>query len=263
LPFPGLRREFEFLGRLADNQDLGAFRANLIPRPLSRPGASTPFARSFIMSIPTPKVRAPQGKSAPVQAVSAAALLAGATKKGKTTTHLVYTGEAGQEAAARWLELNAQFAETERELALVRDRVLDVVRPWYEETCARRRTHESMVVVETPTGALRVSFQHRYAKLALDREEHLRQVLADDFERLFKRTVSLKVKRRWPRTRPSSNRWSWPWPRRWGRTTSRRCSRWSRRWRHQGVHRDYALQHDKSAKGWQLHPSSSARRFRL
>jgi predicted ArsR family transcriptional regulator len=49
--------------------------------------------------------------------------------------------------------------------------------------------------VETPTGALRVSFQHRYAKLALDREEHLRQVLGDDFDRLFKRTVSLKVKK--------------------------------------------------------------------
>jgi len=147
------------------------------------------------MSIPTPKVRAPQGKTTPPQALSAAALLAGATKKGKTTSHLVYTGEAGQEAAARWLELNAQFAETERELALVRDGVLDMVRPWHEETCARRRTHEPTVVVETPTGALRVSFQHRYAKLALDREEQLRQVLGEDFDRLFKRTVSLKVKK--------------------------------------------------------------------
>ena len=122
------------------------------------------------MSIPTPKVRAPQGKTAP-PAVSAAALLA-ATKKAKATSHLVYTGEAGQEAAARWLELNGQFAETERELALVRDRVLDVVRPWHEETCARRLTHEPTVVVETLTGALRVSFQHRYTKLAMDREEH-------------------------------------------------------------------------------------------
>jgi hypothetical protein len=142
------------------------------------------------MSIPTPKVRAPQAKT-----VSAADLLAGAAKKGKTSNHLVYTGEAGQEAAARWLELNAKFAETERELGLARDRVLDVIRPWHEETCARRRAHEATVAVETPTGALRVSFQHRYAKLGLDREEHLRQVLGDDFERYFKRTVSLKVKK--------------------------------------------------------------------
>ena len=51
------------------------------------------------------------------------------------------------------------------------------------------------MVVETPAGALRVSFQHRYAKLGLDREEHLRQVLGEDFERYFKRTVSLKVKK--------------------------------------------------------------------
>jgi hypothetical protein len=40
-----------------------------------------------------------------------------------------------------------------------------------------------------------VSFQHRYANLGLDREEHLRQVLGDDFERYLKRTVSLKVKK--------------------------------------------------------------------
>ena len=49
--------------------------------------------------------------------------------------------------------------------------------------------------METPTGALRVSFQHRYTKLALDREEHLRELLGEDFERYFKRTVSLKVKK--------------------------------------------------------------------
>ena len=146
------------------------------------------------MSIPTPKVRAPQAKATSPPA-SAAALLAGATKKGKSSSHLIYVGEVGCEAAARWLDLNDKFAETERELALARDRVLDVIRPWHEDTCARRKAHESTVVVETPTGALRVSFQHRYTKLALDREEHLRHLLGDDFERYFKRTVSLKVKK--------------------------------------------------------------------
>ncbi len=129
------------------------------------------------------------------QAKSAADLLAGATKKGKSSNHLVYVGEAGCEAATHWLDLNDKFAETERELALARDRVLDVIRPWHEDTCARRKAHEATVVVETPTGALRVSFQHRYTKLAMDREEHLRQLFGEDFERYFKRTVSLKVKK--------------------------------------------------------------------
>ena len=156
-------------------------------------------------------------------------LLAGATKKGKASNHLVYTGEAGQEAAARWLDLNAKFAETERELGLARDQVLDVIRPWHEETCARRKAHEATVVVETPTGALRVSFQHRYTKLALDREEHLRQVLGDDFERYFKRTVSLKVKKEVAEDPERLERWSSPWPRRWVRRTSPRCSRSSSR----------------------------------
>ena len=135
-------------------------------------------------------VPAPQAKT-----VSATDLLAGATKKGKSSNHLVYVGEVGREAAAHWLDLNDKLAETERELNLARDRALDVIRPWYEDTCAKRKAHESTVVVETPTGALRVSFQHRYTKMALDREEHLRTLFGDDYERYFKRTVSLKVKK--------------------------------------------------------------------
>src|SRR5262245_16693775 len=135
-------------------------------------------------------VPAPQAKT-----VSAADLLAGATKKGKPSNHLIYVGEVGCEAATRWLDLNDKLAETERELALARDRVLDVIRPWHEDACAKRKAHESTVVAETPTGALRVSFQHRYAKLGLDREEHLRELFGADCERYFKRTVSLKVKK--------------------------------------------------------------------
>jgi hypothetical protein len=47
----------------------------------------------------------------------------------------------------------------------------------------------------TPTGALRVSFQHRYTKVPLDLEADLRGLLKDDYDRLFKRAVSLKVKK--------------------------------------------------------------------
>ena len=139
-------------------------------------------------AIPEQSVTAPKP-------LSAADLLAGATKKGKASSHLVYAGEAGREAAALWLKLDTQLAETERELALVRDQVLNVIRPWHEETCARRRAHEPTVIVETPAGTVRVSFQHRYTKLPLDRETHLRELLQDEFERYFKRTVSLKVKK--------------------------------------------------------------------
>src|SRR5262245_31508925 len=92
-------------------------------------------------------VPAPQAKT-----VSAADLLAGATKKGKPSNHLIYVGEVGCEAATRWLDLNDKLAETERELALARDRVLDVIRPWHEDACAKRKAHEATVVVETPTG---------------------------------------------------------------------------------------------------------------
>jgi hypothetical protein len=135
------------------------------------------------------------GATPSAKSPSAAALLAGATKKAKTTSHLVYSGDASREAAARWLELDAKLAETERELGLVREQILDVIRPWHEETCARRRAHEPTVVIETPAGALRVSFQHRYTKLPLDLETDLRGLLGEDFDRCFKRAVSLKVKK--------------------------------------------------------------------
>ena len=46
--------------------------------------------------------------------VSAAGLLAGATKKSKTTNHLVYPGEAGRESASRWLEPSPRPARSSR-----------------------------------------------------------------------------------------------------------------------------------------------------
>src|SRR5262249_242668 len=128
-------------------------------------GASTHYKEFRMAAIVKQSACAPQAKS-----VTAADRVAGDTKKGKSSSHLVYVGEVGCEAAAHWLDLNNKLAETERELALARDRVLDVIRPWHEDTCAKRKAHESTVVVETPTGTLRVSFQHRYTKMALDRE---------------------------------------------------------------------------------------------
>ena len=140
-------------------------------------------------------------------------------KRASLATIWSNVGEAGCEAATHWLDLNDKFAETERELPWPAIRVLDVIRPWHEDSCAKRKAHESTVVVETPTGALRVSFQHRYTKLALDREEHPRQLFGDDFERYFKRTVSLKVKKEVAEDPERRMRWLSPWPRRSGSTT--------------------------------------------
>jgi len=51
------------------------------------------------------------------------------------------------------------------------------------------------VEIITPAETVRVSFQHRYIKLPLDREAALRDAVSGDFERFFKRSVSLKVKK--------------------------------------------------------------------
>jgi len=126
--------------------------------------------------------------------LSAADLLGAATKKAKSNNHLIYNGPEIEDAA-RWLVLGRQGDEIEREKALARDAILSVVTLWHEEQCAKRRTHESTVEINTPSGIVRISFQHRYGKLLLDRQSALQAAAGADFERFFKKSVSLKVKK--------------------------------------------------------------------
>src|SRR5262245_61291196 len=88
---------------------------------------------------------------------SAAALLGAAIKKGaKSSSHLVCDMEAAKPLGTKWLELATRLDETERELGLVREQLLDLVRPWHAEQCTRRRSHESTVEFSCPGGQLRV-----------------------------------------------------------------------------------------------------------
>lgn len=138
----------------------------------------------------------PQTQEQPPAKVSAAALLGSATKKSsKSSSHLAYTGPAALQAAARWLETNAKAEEAERELALLRDEILKDVRIWHADACARLRRHESTVELTTTAGKVRVSFQHRYSKIPLESETALREAVGDEFEKYFKRSVALKVKK--------------------------------------------------------------------
>src|SRR4051812_46096276 len=158
-----------------------------------RPGhrGQQPPLRSLLMSALS-IFKPAQTQAAPL---SVEALLGAATKKSaKSNNHLIYNGT-DTEAAARWLTLGRQAEEIERELALLRDTILGAIIPWHEEACARRRAHESPVEFTTTAGTVRVSFQHRYTKLPLASEAALRDAVNSDFERFFKRSVSLKVKK--------------------------------------------------------------------
>ena len=137
-----------------------------------------------------------QGKAKAKPKPSAASLLSAAKKPAKgSSSHMTYTGDPGREVAARWLALNAKVAETERELGLARDQLIEIIRPWHSAACAHRRQHESTVVVDSPAGGVRVSFQHRYARIPLDQEVHLQALVAAEYKRFFRRTCSLKVRK--------------------------------------------------------------------
>src|SRR5262249_26521708 len=129
-------------------------------------------------------------------AVCAASLLASAAKKsGKPTSHWSYPGEAGKEQAQQWLQTKAEIDECERKLSLLRDQIMAVVRPWYDETCAKRKTHEATVVIDTPTDTLRISFQHRYYTVPAEREEAVREALGHDYDRFMRKVTGLKIKK--------------------------------------------------------------------
>src|SRR5262245_58144240 len=140
-------------------------------------------------AIVKPPACAPQAKS-----VSAADLLAGAAKEGQVQ-------QPPDLRRRSRLRSRHPLARPERQVRGDRARAGPGPRsgagrdPPLARDAPGAKAHEATVVVETPTGALRVSFQHRYTKLALDREEHLRELLGEDYERYFKRTVSLKVKK--------------------------------------------------------------------
>lgn len=129
-------------------------------------------------------------------AIDAAALLGAAAKKTKgASAHLNFTEQPALVTAERWLALSVQKDEAERDMDLLADQILSAVRPWHRETCQRRRTFDGTVNLTTPAGVLRVSFQNRYSKIPLDREPELRAAVGDDYDRLFKRHVALKVKK--------------------------------------------------------------------
>ena len=121
-------------------------------------------------------------------------ILASAEKKSsKASSHLNYPSQL--ETAAQWLKLHAQYEEAERELRLLRDQILAIVRPWHEETCAKKKAHEATVVVPSPAGNLRVSFQHRYSTIPLSKKEELTNILNGQFDQFFKKSVSVGVKK--------------------------------------------------------------------
>ena len=122
-------------------------------------------------------------------------LLGAATKKKGTTNHLTFSEPGVLALAERWLSMSAQQDEAEREKKLLADQILASVSRWHRETCQKRHSFDGTVVLPAASGAVRISFQNRYGKIPLDRENELRAALHGDYDRLVKRNVGIKVKK--------------------------------------------------------------------
>lgn len=126
----------------------------------------------------------------PVQRQSAADLLASAAKSAKPG-RLTCANEFAVQNAQHWLRLDHQIKELSREQDMTRDALIDAVRPFHEEQCTRRRSYESSVYVD----GVRVSFQHRWSKIRADQEPGLREVFNGQYDQLFKRAVTVKLRK--------------------------------------------------------------------
>jgi hypothetical protein len=115
-------------------------------------------------------------------------LKAAAKASSKKKDGLDYAGELP--GSAELLRALRQRDELEREIDLLRESVRRTLEPWYREQLVSRG-YETTV----RAAGLRLSFQHRYAKLPADREEPLRGIVNGSFERFFKPVSSLRVRK--------------------------------------------------------------------
>jgi len=120
-----------------------------------------------------------------------------AAAKGKAASksdHLHYDGDLA-ETAGRLLALTRRRDEIEREIGVLRDQVRGVVDPWYQETVRTAAYQATVKVPAGKEGTLRISYQHRYGKIPGEREESLRQVVGDNYDRYFAPAASVKLRK--------------------------------------------------------------------
>ena len=120
--------------------------------------------------------------------------LRGTAAKSKSG-HLVYDGSEAQASATDWLTKSKQSDELARELSQLRHDVITAVNPWHADQVVRKRKWTPTVLVETPAGELRVTYQSKYNKIVAQNEQAIREAVDGDFDRLFTRQRSLSVRK--------------------------------------------------------------------
>lgn len=143
-----------------------------------------------------PEAAPPAPEAAKAKPNLAAFLSATAKKpaKGKAS-HMEYDGDA-KDLASDFLKWAAAVDEAKREKDVVRDQIIKIVSPWHAEKCRARGEHEATVVVPANQGAVRVSFQHRYAKLSADKAELLAGILGETaFTELFRQVHTIAIRK--------------------------------------------------------------------
>ena len=100
-----------------------------------------------------------------------------------------------EELAGKFLSLNRQKAELERELGLARDQILREVGPRYQDLLRTKNYEASIRVPAADDGVLRVTFQHRYLKLPSSKAQELQSVVGDRYDDCFRPGATVKVRK--------------------------------------------------------------------
>lgn len=115
-------------------------------------------------------------------------------KKGKAAA-LVCTEEFAQELAQKYLQAVQRLDELEREAELHKGYLTELLQPWHQEQCLRRKDYEPSVHVPTPAGTVQVTFKNQWSKIPIAQQADLQAALGDRFAAAFKEAVALKVKK--------------------------------------------------------------------
>jgi hypothetical protein len=96
--------------------------------------------------------------------------------------------------AALYLRAMRSMKKLKDQMDVLKAELIEQITDWHREQCEARAQYESTVLLPVGGGAqLQMVLANRWTEIRASREEELRELLGDDFDRCFRETVSLEV----------------------------------------------------------------------
>lgn len=95
--------------------------------------------------------------------------------------------------AALYLRALRQMKKLKDQMDALKAKLIEEIEPWHRAQCEAREQYESTILLPAAGGTLQMVLANRWTEIRASREDELRELLGEDFERCFRETVSLEV----------------------------------------------------------------------